>query len=232
MYELLIATDAVEAFLAELAVLAARGVGGRMSCGIAARTDHGPVTVAGSDAWAKQLDELQFAARHRPVLAGAEQRRAGTDRRSCAPGAVECLRVARLSPTGCAACCRCRWSVDGQILGALNLYSAESASFTDGQRQSAAALRRPSRRRSGPCRTDCCPHAAQRRPATAAGIACRHRSGDRRADGQPPVRARASLCRTASGLARPRYRTTRCRRDHRRRNPTAAQRQSARPPDR
>jgi hypothetical protein len=61
LYELLTATDTFEAFLQELAVLAAREVGGELSCGITARPDQRPATVASSDTLAGRLDKLQYA---------------------------------------------------------------------------------------------------------------------------------------------------------------------------
>ena len=123
--------------MAELALLAARVVGGRMSCGIAARTDHGPVTVASSDLWANQLDGLQFAEPTGPclrVLNTGEPVQINDLARRGRWSAFESRAVAHRL--------RSMLSMpmvgDGQILGALNLYSADRASFTDGQLQSAA----------------------------------------------------------------------------------------------
>ncbi len=65
---MLTATDTFESFLQELAVLAAREVGGELSCGITARSDRRPVTVASSDALAARLDEMQYSVGTGPCM--------------------------------------------------------------------------------------------------------------------------------------------------------------------
>lgn len=65
---LLLGTGSAEGFLGELAVLAARTVGDGVSCGITMQPDGLPGTVASSDAFAAQADELQYARDQGPCL--------------------------------------------------------------------------------------------------------------------------------------------------------------------
>jgi GAF domain-containing protein len=137
LYELLTATDTFEAFLLELAVLAAREVGGELSCGITARPDQRPATVASSDTLAGRLDELQYADGIGPCMHAlntgevvqiddlAADERWGVYR---SDAYAHGLRSSLSMPIG----------ANGQIVGALNLYSTAPRGFTDGHRRRAA----------------------------------------------------------------------------------------------
>jgi GAF domain-containing protein len=137
LFELLTATDTFESFLQELAVLAAREVGGDLSCGITARTDRRPVTVASSDAFAAQLDEMQYADGIGPCMHAmnsgdvvqiddlADDERWGAYRSDAYAHGV---RSSLSMPIG----------ANGQIVGALNLYSTEPRGFNEKQQTGAA----------------------------------------------------------------------------------------------
>jgi GAF domain-containing protein len=137
LFELLTATDTFDSFLQELAVLAAREVGGDLSCGITARTDRHPLTVASSDALAAQLDEMQYADGIGPCMHAmntgevvqiddlASDERWGAYR---SDAYAHGLRSSLSMPIG----------ANGQIVGALNLYSTEPRSFTEEHRTRSA----------------------------------------------------------------------------------------------
>ena len=136
LFELLTSTDTFEAFLQELAVLAARGVGGDLSCGITARSDRRLVTVASSDALAARLDEMQYADEIGPCMHAlntgevvqiedlASDERWGAYR---SDAYAHGLRSSLSVPIG----------TNGQVIGALNLYSTEPRSFTADHRRRA-----------------------------------------------------------------------------------------------
>jgi GAF domain-containing protein len=137
LFELLTATDTFDGFLQELAVLAAREVGGELSCGITARSDRRPVTVASSDALAAQLDEMQYADGIGPCMHAlntgevvqiddlADDERWGVYR---SDAYAHGLRSSLSMPIGS----------NGHIVGALNLYSTEARTFTEEHRKRAA----------------------------------------------------------------------------------------------
>src|SRR5258705_12898217 len=56
----LLSTQSVEQFLHEMAVMAARLVGGGLSCGMTMQPSGRPVTVACSDQGAPRVDEVQY----------------------------------------------------------------------------------------------------------------------------------------------------------------------------
>ena len=57
----LLGTGSVDDFLLGLAVLAARELGGDLSCGIILQPRGRPLTVASSDVTAAQVDEVQYS---------------------------------------------------------------------------------------------------------------------------------------------------------------------------
>ena len=68
LQQLLIETDSLIEFLEELAHYAADTVGPELSCGITLSRDGRPFTVAGSDATALRLDEVQYGHHDGPCL--------------------------------------------------------------------------------------------------------------------------------------------------------------------
>jgi hypothetical protein len=137
LQELLLNTESVQEFLAELATCAARDLGGaRFSCGVTVRThQRRPTTLGTSDGLAAALDEAQYAAGDGPCLHAlrtgdvVEVTDTATDARwprfssLCAEnGAGSVLSL----PLGTAA---------GGVVGALNIYSRAVAAFGDADRE-------------------------------------------------------------------------------------------------
>lgn len=60
MQDLLLGTETIQEFLAELAGLAILSVGEGLSCGITLQPNGRPLTVASTDALAAQVDEVQY----------------------------------------------------------------------------------------------------------------------------------------------------------------------------
>src|SRR2546421_10048404 len=93
----LLSTQSVERFLHEMAVMAARLVGGGLSCGMTMQPSGGPVTVACSDQVAARVDEGQDELDDGPCLpamrAGHGVRIEDTTAKACWP-AVEARAAA------------------------------------------------------------------------------------------------------------------------------------------
>ena len=124
----LLNTEGVEQFLHEMAVLAARLVGGGLSCGMTMESDGRPVTVACSDPVAARVDEVQYELDNGPCLhamrdghvvriedTADKQRWPEFGRRAASHGIRSCLALPL--------------SADGRPVGALNLYAREASAF-------------------------------------------------------------------------------------------------------
>jgi GAF domain-containing protein len=132
-------TPTVETFLDQVVALAARVVTPAAACGLTMRRDGHPVTVANSSPLAGQVDEIQYGADEGPCL---DALRGG--------GAVEVDDLAvdgrwpRYQPHavahGVASSLSLPLAVDGQTIGALNLYSPQRHAFTDPERQHSVAF--------------------------------------------------------------------------------------------
>jgi len=68
LQEALVHTESVEQFLHEMAVMAARMVGGGLSCGMTMRANGRPVTVACTDPVAAKVDAVQYELGNGPCL--------------------------------------------------------------------------------------------------------------------------------------------------------------------
>ena len=68
MQALLLGTETIQEFLAELAGLAILTVGEGLSCGITLQPNGRPLTVASTDALAAQVDEVQYGLDQGPCL--------------------------------------------------------------------------------------------------------------------------------------------------------------------
>lgn len=68
MQDLLLGTETIQEFLAELAGLAILSVGEGLSCGITLQPNGRPLTVASTDALAAQVDEVQYGLDQGPCL--------------------------------------------------------------------------------------------------------------------------------------------------------------------
>jgi ANTAR domain len=101
MQALLLGTETIEEFLAELAGLAVRTVAEGLSCGITLQPNGRPLTVASTDALAAEVDEVQY----------------GLDEGPC----LHALRTGTLVSLPL--------SSSGDTVGAFNLYSLVAGSF-------------------------------------------------------------------------------------------------------
>jgi GAF domain-containing protein len=128
MQALLLGTETIQEFLAELAGLAILTVGEGLSCGITLQSNGRPLTVASTDALAAQVDEVQYGLDQGPCL---HAMRTGTqvsiedlasDQRWGAYAATAFQRGIRSSlslPLGSGS----------DTIGAFNLYSRVTGSF-------------------------------------------------------------------------------------------------------
>jgi GAF domain-containing protein len=137
LQDALINTESVEQFLHELAVLAARLVGGDLSCGMTMRSNGQPVTVACSDPVAAQVDAVQYELGNGPCLHAMRDghmvriedttdkaRWPEFERRAASHGIRSCLALPLRSK--------------GQRVGALNLYARDASAFGAAEAQRAA----------------------------------------------------------------------------------------------
>jgi GAF domain-containing protein len=128
MQALLLGTETIEEFLAELAALAVSTVGEGLSCGITMQPNGRPLTVAFTDALAAQVDEVQYGLDQGPCLHAL---RTGTtvsiqdlagDKRWAAYAATALEHGIRSSLS-------LPLSTGGDTVGAFNLYSRVAGSF-------------------------------------------------------------------------------------------------------
>ena len=116
LQEALVHTESVEQFLHEMAVMAARVVGGGLSCGMTMRSNGRPVTVACSDPVAAKVDAVQYELGNGPCLhamrdghvvriedTAAKARWPEFERRAASHGIRSCLALPRhsLPTSGC-----------------------------------------------------------------------------------------------------------------------------------
>ncbi|MGH3919510.1 MAG: GAF and ANTAR domain-containing protein [Pseudonocardiaceae bacterium] len=139
LQQLLIDTDHITGFLTELACYAATAVAPELSCGITLDREGGPLTVAGSDAHALGLDEVQYGHHNGPCLTSmrtgeivsisdlATDDRWGAYRLDAlAHGIASALSIPLTGGPG--------------VRGALNLYARQPAVFTTERHQRAEDL--------------------------------------------------------------------------------------------
>ena len=124
----LLSTQSVEQFLHEMAVMAARLVGGGLSCGMTMQPSGRPVTVACSDRVAARVDEVQYELDDGPCLHamrdGHMVRIEDTAEKARWPEFE-----AQAASHGIRACLALPLNADGKPVGALNLYSREASAF-------------------------------------------------------------------------------------------------------
>src|SRR6201986_894645 len=124
----LLGTQSVEQFLHEMASMAARLVGGGLSCGMTMQPDGKPVTVACSDPVAAQVDEVQYELDDGPCLHAMRDghlvRIEDTAEKAHWPEFE-----AQAASHGIRSCLALPLSPDGQPVGALNLYAREASAF-------------------------------------------------------------------------------------------------------
>ena len=124
----LLGTDSVEQFLHEMAVMAARLVGGGLSCGMTMQPGGRPVTVACSDPIAARVDEVQYELDDGPCLHamrdGHMVRIEDTAEKVTWPDFE-----AQAASHGIRSCLALPLNAGGKPVGALNLYSREASAF-------------------------------------------------------------------------------------------------------
>ncbi len=151
----LLGTESVDDFLLDLAVRAARELGGDLSCGIILQPRDRPPTVASSDVTAAQVDEVQYSLYRGPCLHSIrtgehvriddlvfDQRWWEYAVRALARGVRSLLSI----PV----------SAQGDPVGSINLYSDRPGFFDDAQTQRAEQFAADA--------TDAIGHAAQLEP--------------------------------------------------------------------
>jgi len=137
LHEALVNTDSVEQFLHELAVLAARLVGGDLSCGMTMRSNGRPVTVACSDSMAAAVDAVQYELDNGPCLhAMRDGHVVRIDDTTTKARWPEFER--RAASHGIRSCLALPLSSEGRRVGALNLYARDASAFGAAEAQRAA----------------------------------------------------------------------------------------------
>ena len=124
----LLSTHSVEQFLHEMAVLAARRVGGGLSCGMTMQPNGRPVTVACSDPVAARVDEVQYALDDGPCLhAMRDGHVVRIEDTADKEGWPEF--EAQAASHGIRSCLALPLNADGKPVGALNLYARAASAF-------------------------------------------------------------------------------------------------------
>ncbi|WP_262281909.1 GAF and ANTAR domain-containing protein [Micromonospora sp. MA102] len=129
----------VDVFLDQLVRVATEVVAPAVGCGLTMRRDGGAFTVASSGDLAAQGDEIQYGADEGPCLEALRQGQVvevldlRTDDRWC-DYREHALRL------GVASSLSLPVTVDGEVVGALNLYATEPHAFTERARRQALAF--------------------------------------------------------------------------------------------
>lgn len=136
LYRLLVGTESLDELLEELARLAADEIDRELSCGLTARTDGKPVTVASSDQLAEELDRVQHSTGVGP---GQDAMETGepvevTDLDDAGKW-EEWQRKAR--SLGLEKALSMPLRMNERVLGVLNLYSVSAVDFTESDREAA-----------------------------------------------------------------------------------------------
>src|SRR5262249_31170599 len=137
LHDALVSTESVEQFLHEMAILAARLVGGDLSCGMTMRSNGRPVTVACSDSVAAKVDAIQYELDNGPCLRAMRDGRVVRieatadkarwpefERRAASHGVRSCLALPLRS--------------EHRRIGALNLYARDASAFGAAEARRAA----------------------------------------------------------------------------------------------
>ena len=128
LHDALLSTQSVEQFLHEMAVMAARLVGGGLSCGMTMQPSGRPVTVACSDQIAARVDEVQYELDDGPCLHamrdGIMVRIEDTRDKARWPEFE-----AQAASHGIRSCLALPLNADGKPVGALNMYSRQASAF-------------------------------------------------------------------------------------------------------
>ena len=124
----LLSTQSVEQFLHEMAVLAARLIGGGLSCGMTMQSNGRPVTVACSDPVAARVDEVQYELDDGPCLhAMRDGHMVRIEDTADKAGWPEF--EAQAATHGIRSCLALPLNANGKPVGALNLYAPAASAF-------------------------------------------------------------------------------------------------------
>jgi hypothetical protein len=126
--ELVLGTEVIVAFLTELAHRAAAALPGALSCGITVRRDNGPMTIASSDIRAADVDEIQYRHHDGPCLHSLESGHMVVVTDLTRDDRWNSYRTAALG-LGIRSSLSLTLNGDGQVRGALNLYSTRPHTF-------------------------------------------------------------------------------------------------------
>jgi GAF domain-containing protein len=124
----LLSTQSVEQFLHEMAVMAARLVGGALSCGMTMQPGGRPVTVACSDEVAARVDGVQYNLDDGPCLHAMRDGRM-VRIEDTADKAHWPEFETQAASYGIRSCLALPLNADGKPVGALNLYSRQASAF-------------------------------------------------------------------------------------------------------
>jgi GAF domain-containing protein len=136
LQEVVLGTESVEGFLRELTDLAARQVRQGLSCGITLQPDGRPLTVASSDAFAGQVDELQYGTDEGPCLHTARTGEEVHIEDLATDGRWRTYAAHALAH-GVGSSLSLPLAVPGRTIGAFNLYSRTSRAFDTDEAQRA-----------------------------------------------------------------------------------------------
>jgi GAF domain-containing protein len=136
---LLLSAQDLEDFLQEVAVLAAARVAPGLSCGITLRPSGRPTTVASSDAFAAQVDEIQYGIENGPCLSAMRNGKVVHVEDTAAEprwGTFETEAADR----GVGSSLSMPLTADGLHVGALNLYAPDAGTFGEAEYRRAEAF--------------------------------------------------------------------------------------------
>jgi len=136
LQQALLGTHSIGQFLQELALLAGRLVTDGLSCGMTMRPNGRPVTVACSDALARQVDQVQYQLDEGPCL-HAMRRGSLVRIDDTADEAAWPRFEAKAASHGIGSCLALPLITDGKPVGALNLYARAAGAFGAGEIQRA-----------------------------------------------------------------------------------------------
>lgn len=139
LLQLLAQAPDLDAFLDRLVRLAARAVPAAIACGITLRRNGRPFTVASSDTFAAQIDELQYESDEGPCLHALRSGKTVHVDDLVAERRWDRFRPSALAH-GMASSLSLPLTVDGQVAAALNLYSRSAHAFSAADADMARAL--------------------------------------------------------------------------------------------
>ncbi|MGH4022240.1 MAG: GAF and ANTAR domain-containing protein [Pseudonocardiaceae bacterium] len=136
LQQLLIDTESITQLLAEVAHFAAATVGPELSCGITLSRDGRPATVAGSDALALNLDEIQYGHHEGPCLTAMRTGEVVSITDLASDDRWGAYRMDALAH-GIGSVLSIPLPISLGAFGALNLYSQQATEFSADQQQRA-----------------------------------------------------------------------------------------------